>query len=115
MPLPAAFIPRPNEEYLSVDWLEKLGKPDVASAIQELRKIISQFYVLNKNGKFAVLRNGEMAQTILQVVKRQISVTHEPLQNRVCHSGIRGYSSNDQLIAAMIVELLSEEDMYDAV
>ena len=39
MLLPAAFLPRRGEKYLSVNWLEYFGEADLGDAIEQVREV----------------------------------------------------------------------------
>ncbi len=114
MPIVDAFELRPQEEYLSVNWLEHLGRLDTGEAIQLLRKEKSRVLKLASNGRFATLNVGNTKTAIHERQDRWLRIDHCPFDNDLSHSGIFGYSTDDLEIAAEIALLVSEKDVYPA-
>jgi len=106
-PTGASFMLRENEPHLSVNWLECNGMPSREEQIAHIKKNIN--LQLAKTGKLAVLNVGSM----LEYVKNNsdnssISVLHEPLPDDESHSGVFGYSHEDDLIADLIADKVLE-------
>ncbi len=99
-PTGASFMLRENEQHLSVNWLEHNGMPSREEQVAHIRKSIN--LQLAKTGKLAVLNVGSMLEYVKSNSDNSsISVLHEPLPDDESHSGVFGYSHEDDLIAAI--------------
>ena len=115
IPMPAAFLPRPNEEYLSVNWLEYFSEPTLDAAVDEVRRVFSQKgYRIVPNGRFAVLNIGAVKTASLDNVGRILSIDHLPLSNDQSHAGLLGYTSDDLAVAIELAALVTQQDIYPA-
>ena len=104
----AAFELRSAEGYLSVNWLEYLGAPDLDAAIECVREAFhTKGYSLKPTGRFAVLNVGEMKTAILDKVDGDVHIKHLPLADDASHSGIFGYTATDLAVAVAIKELVN--------
>jgi hypothetical protein len=111
-PLGAAFMPRRDEPYLSTNWLESTGsrsRPDQLTVIRQ--HLTDKGRKLSANGRLAVLH----LQTVIDYVRsntpdaRTLAAHHEPmLPADPSHSGIYGYTADDQLIADLIAQVVQE-------
>ena len=76
LPSAAAFELRPQDQYLSVNWLEYWGLSDLGVALDRVR---GEFDLrVNENGRFAVLNVSEVKTTVEKVTQRRPSITHQP-------------------------------------
>lgn len=112
-----AFMLRPDEEYLSVNWLEFLDCSSRDSEINEVRKIYSVKLSVGASAKLAVLNVGEVREKVLTESpdRRRIEVLHDPIEDDVSdpsHSGIYNLKEDDELIAELILETVL--DTYPA-
>ena len=111
----AAFLSRSGDEYLSVNWLEYCGLPDLEAAVGHVR---TQFQGrgcgLRRNGRFAVPNVGKAKAAVSQQVQRQLRIDHQPRFGDESHAGIHGYSSTDLAVAAELA-LAIHETVYPAV
>lgn len=106
-PTGASFMLRENEQHLSVNWLEHNGMPSREEQIAHIRKSIN--LQLAKTGKLAVLNVGSMLEYVKSNSDNSsISVLHEPLPDDESHSGVFGYSHEDDLIADLIADKVLE-------
>ena len=106
-PTGASFMLRENEQHLSVNWLEHNGMPSREEQIAHIRKNIN--LQLAKTGKLAVLNVGSMLEYVKSNSNNSsISVLHEPLPDDESHSGVFGYSHEDDLIADLIADKVLE-------
>ena len=114
-PMAAAFLPRSDEEFLSVNWLEYNSLPDLEAAVGHVR---AQFggrgYGLRRNGRFAVLNVGRATAVVSHRLQRPLWIDHQPLGDDDSHAGIHGYSSGDLAVAAELA-LTIQETVYPAV
>jgi hypothetical protein len=103
-PLGSAFILRKeiNEEYLSVSWLEYFGRLEIEELLSEVRKHI--ILTPQKKAKYAVLNVGDTVNYVNKNSERKIEITHEPSNSDPSHSGIRGYTYEDEMIGDLIAE-----------
>lgn len=102
-PTGAAFMLRPIDSFLSVNWLEHFGDIGQDGQISEIREHIS--LGLAPSGLFAVLDVGEtIAYVYTNSVNITLSILHEPEQDDLSHSGIHGYGYEDDMVADLISE-----------
>ena len=101
---PAAFLPRQEDEFLSVNWLESLKCSDRPSAITEIRKRYAANFQLNKKYRIALMNVGITCSMVAMqsMDHRGLKATHEPELNDDSHSGFSGYTYNDTMIAEII-------------
>ncbi len=106
----AAFLPREEEKYLSVNWLEFLNLDNRQEEIREVRKVLSSKLRLGAMANIAVLNVGEALDYVHMQSpdSRELSVLHEPEEEDPSHSGISGFRHNDHLIADLIAEVIQE-------
>lgn len=106
-PTAASFMLRPDDEFLSVDWLECFDLSDRQAQITQPRQNIT--LTLAKAGKFAVLNVENTVEHVHTNSDNQtLAVFHEPKPEDPCHSGIHGYSHEDDLVAELIAEVVLE-------
>ena len=101
---------RKDEEYLSVQWLERLGKPSRREEIGEVRKILSGHLKVRRPSKIAVLNVGKTCDHVAQASGSgwNIRMLHKPEPNDCAHSGIYGTNQDHELIAELITETIQE-------
>lgn len=115
LPIAAAFLPRPNEESLSVNWLEFLSKNDLTRSLQKVRsRFRSRSYQLRRNGRFVVANVGQCKEAATHV-QGQIEFRHLPLPSDDSHAGIFGISEDDLALATEISRLVSKADVHPAI
>jgi hypothetical protein len=116
IPMFTAFIPRQDEDHLSVNWLEYFGETELNAAVERVREVFhSKGFTLRPNGRFAVL-NVEAARTAVhEAVGRTLNIDHLPLSDDPSHSGILGYSSEDLAVAVELAALITPQDIHQAV
>lgn len=107
----AAFLPRPDEAYLSVNWIEHLGCLDRPSEIAEIRRRYAATFRLKKKYRIALLNVGLTCSEVSQKSEdhRCLSATHEPVPADDSHSALLGFSDNDLLIAELILSTVLED------
>ena len=110
-PLGDAFMLRPAEAYLSTNWLEGTGEPTRADQLAMVRRHLADKGMnLAANARLAVLH----LQTVIDHVRswspdaRAITARHEPEPLDPSHAGLYGYTSDDQLIADLIAQVVGE-------
>ena len=111
-PLGAAFMPRPEEPYVSTNWLECTGALSRADQLTIIRQhLTNKGRTLPAKGHLAVLH----LHTVIDHVRsrtpdtRKLTAHHEPiLPSDPSHSGIYGYTADDQLIADLIAQVVQE-------
>ena len=101
-PLGTAFTLRIREEYLSVSWLEYFGMLDIEAQLTEVRDHIGLRAAAK--AKYAILNVGDTVNYVNENSERNIFITHEPSNGDPSHSGIRGYSHEDEMIGDLIAE-----------
>ena len=101
-PFGSAFFLREGEEYLSVFWLEFFGKSEIEELLQEVRDHI--FLTPNRSARYAILNVGDTINFVNENSERNIEITHEPRDSDPSHSGIRGYSYEDEMIGDLIAQ-----------
>lgn len=105
-PLGTAFILRKDdrivEKFLSVSWLEYFGTSEIEELLQQVREHIS--LKASNKAKFAILNVGDTINHVNKNSERKITITHEPSNSDPSHSGIGGYSFEDEMIGDLIAE-----------
>ncbi len=97
------------EDYLSVDWLEYFEEEPQTAKIEALRNVLRNFLNLGAQAKLAVLKVETLIKTVSeQIPGRALTVQHEPLPQRECHSGIYGLGEDDDVVADLIASLVAE-------
>ena len=111
--LPDAFQLRAGEEYLSVNWLESFGRLSRRDAVNRVRtRMTANGFTLRDNGRFAVLRVGAVKRVRPVVGDIELSVEHMPTVDDDSHCGVRGYTEDDEAVAARLAGLLTEDDIH---
>lgn len=103
-----AFMLRKDEGYLSVQWLEHLGKANRQEEIGEAREIFSRNLKLRPSAKIAVLNVEKTCDHVVRESGFAIWVLHQPAPNDCAHSGIFGTDQDHELIAELIRETIQE-------
>ena len=110
MPTVGSFMRREREDHLSVNWLEKSGqrrRDDAVACVREV--LIGKGYGVKKGGRFAVLNVGSVKARIAN----RIRIDHLPEADDHTHSGIYGYSREDDLeVATALSMLVALTDVY---
>lgn len=116
LPMAVAFTLRHGEDHLSVNWLERLGEPDLEAAVDHVRAVFrAKGYRVKPSGGFAVLNVAAVKAAVLRIVNRPARVEHLPLDNDESHSGVFGYTADDLAVAMAIKALVSLEDVFPGV
>lgn len=101
-PTGASFIMKPEEEYLSVNWLEYFGNIGRNAQIAQIREHIN--IKLAKSGLFAILNISDVVNLIKD---KSLTVLHEPENGDPSHSGIHGYDHEDLMVAELMAQTVS--------
>lgn len=105
--LPQAFALRPNEEALSVNWLEIYdGSHEcrIKKTIHELRSVQK----INKKSAFGIANVG-IIKEVCKKNNNSVKVVFTPRSNIPSHSEIRHFSSEESaLLEALAAEAFSE-------
>lgn len=106
----AAFMLRRDEDHLSVNWLELFAKTTRQEEITELREIYQKKFRNSANSKIVLFEVGEIREYVFKESpdKRSLKILHEPSHQDPSHSGIFGLTLQDELIAALIAEVVQE-------
>ena len=112
----SAFFLKKDQKYLSVNWIEFFGQPNLADAVREIRGVFGRKeYKLGASARFAVLNVGEAKSFVLEGTEQiyRIFFTEEALSDDPSHAGINGITQENQM---MIGEILSEavQDTFSA-
>lgn len=115
LPLASAFALKEQDEHLSVNWLEYFREPDLTQAIDCVRRaFLDKDYTIRPNGRFAVLRVGEVKAAISDLSPRPARIEHLPEEDDPSHCGVFGYTASDELIALEITRLVCAKDLHPA-
>jgi len=100
----------PNEDFLSVNWLEFFNCQSRESEIEEMQKVYCAKLDVKPRAKIAVLNVGEVRKKVLTESPdgRNLEVLHNPSMNDPSHSGIYNLKQDDELIAELILETVRE-------
>ena len=105
-PTGASFMPKKDDEYLSVNWMEHFGETDQKTQISKIREHIE--LTLAKNGLFAILNVGKVIDQIRRFGEKMLAILHAPTPGDPSHSGVYGYQHEDFLVAELIAEIVIE-------
>lgn len=115
-PMAAAFELRPDEDHLSVNWLQYFAAPDLDAAVARVREVFrDKGYRLRPNGRFAVLGVGAALTAVAEAVGGRGRVEHLPLEDDESHAGLFGYSADDLMVAVELRALIRREHVHPAV
>ena len=109
-----SFLLRPDDEYLSVNWLEFLNLDGRQAEIEEVRRVLSTKLNLRATAKIAALNVGEVIRHVIEGSpdNRTLRILHRPDEPPCLpdpsHSGIFDTRENEQLIAELISEKVLE-------
>lgn len=107
-PTVAAFLLRPDETYLSVNWLEFLPGASTAARLVALRAAIASTLAMSpkKSGRYAVLHVGTTRREVHERSndRRWIRVTQESEGFPAYHAGIHDTADDQLTIAQAIVD-----------
>lgn len=104
---------RPNEEYLSTNWLEFTGATSRDGQISAVRSCLERkFRRLPTTGQFAVLQVGMAIHHVLAVSQCELSAHHEGTRDDPSHAGLYGFphesSPDHQLVADLLARMATE-------
>jgi hypothetical protein len=101
-PEATAFILKPNEPYLSVNWLEHLGIEDRQGQVAEVLRVLRTKRDVRASAKLALLNvGGSRAAVQAGTTDRlEIEFRHEPEDEDSSHSGIYNLPLADTTIEA---------------
>ena len=103
---------RPEEEYLSVSWIEYFGERDQDVAMTQVRSVVEKNFGTSAKGRYAVLNVGEIVNVGAQSRPvRQLSVLHKPRTGYGCHAGVVGYRAAEKGIAVKLSLLVKPKDI----
>jgi len=109
----AAFLLKPNEDGLSVNWLEFLNCSCRDNEIKEIRGIYTRkFNRVPKAARIAVLNVGTMCNTVFEQSpdNRRVVVYHKPdLPDDPSHSEVFNLRDDNELIAELILRTVLED------
>jgi len=107
---PTAFLLRKGEPELSVDWLEILNCPGREEEIAKLRDVYSSRVAVKASAKVAILNVGEACENVREESpdNRQLYILHDPIGEDISHSAIFNLIEDDELIAELLLETVSE-------
>ena len=106
-----AFLLRPEDEGLSVNWLEVLKCLCRGDEIKEIKQTYSRKLKISKNSRIAVLNVGIMCNTVFEQSpdNRRISVRHQPEPDiDPSHSEVFNLREDNELIAEVILRTILE-------
>ena len=103
-----------KEEYLSINWLECLGKNSRRAEISEVRRVLSTKMKPGSSAKLAVLHVGDVREYVAQngPDRRILRILHRPDEPPdkpdPSHSGIFDTESDEDMIVELIAERVRE-------
>ncbi len=105
-----AFMVREGELSLSVDWLEALNCPSREEAVTKIRKVYDSRLRVGAQAKIAILNAGKVCEKVQAESpdERKLDILHDPFDGDISHSGIYNLRADDELIAELILETVSE-------
>lgn len=108
--LATAFMVRSSDEYLSVNWLEELKRPDRTSEIRDLQELYGRKLQVRAAARIAILNVGIVRARVEQDTpnRRVLRVLHDPEPNDPSHSGIYDIPYDDEIVAELIAQVVLE-------
>jgi len=105
-----AFMVREGELSLSVDWLEALNCPSREEAITRIREVYDSRLRVGAQAKISILNAGEVCEKVQTESpdERKLDILHDPFDGDISHSGIYNLRADDEFIAELILETVSE-------
>jgi hypothetical protein len=105
-----AFMLREPHVYLSVNWLEELGRPNRASQVRDLQKLYATKLKLGAKARIAILNVGTVRTKVESESsdRRLLRVLHDPEPDDSSHSGIYEIPYDDDLVAELIAQVVLE-------
>ena len=110
-PTGASFRLRENEAFLSINWLEELNQTSRESEINELRQVFkNKPFQVATTGVFAVINVGRTKSSVVEGAPDStvLKFIHEPEDDDPSHSGIFGFTHEENLIAELIADSVIE-------
>ena len=114
-PAVSAFVPRANEDHLSVNWLGFFDANSLGLAVARVREDLGAVFRLGVGGRFAVLNVGAARSGVLTATDHMIRIEHAPLAGNPSHAGIDDYPPDPRAAALELRELATAENIYPAV
>ncbi len=114
-PAVSAFVPRTNEDHLSVNWLEFFDADPLGVAVARVREDLGAILSLGVGGRFAVLNVGAAKSGVLTATGHLIRIEHAPLGGNLSHAGIYDYPTDLRAAALELRELATAQNVYPAV
>lgn len=112
--LPQAFERRPDEDSLSVSWMEYYGDP--ATRTRDAVWAMRRARTLGGKSAFAVANVGKVKEACLNTGNVKVRVVHEPLDNWPSRAGIRLLPREDlDLLEALADDAFTEMVLNQAV
>ena len=112
----ASFLPREDEEYLSVNWLEYLHQSDLLTALTLVRAAFRRKgFRLARSGRLAVLNASAIKTAGQEAAGRPLDLQHLPSRLDKSHAGILGYAADDLAIATELAALVALRDVHSAI
>lgn len=106
--LSQAFALKPDEESLSVNWLEYFGgdrKTNIQDSVLEFRRT----YTVGRKSAFGIANVKKIKDTCSATAGVKVRVVYEPSRKNPAHSGIRRLPRDDvALLDALAADVFSE-------
>jgi hypothetical protein len=106
----AAFMLRAADEYLSVNWLEELGRSDRGTQIRDLQELYARKLRVGAKARIAILNVGTVRTKVERDSpdSRVLRVLHEPEHDDPSHAGIYDIPYEDEIVAELIARVVLE-------
>ncbi len=82
--------------------IEYFGRLELEELLQEVRDHF--VFTPRRSARYAILNVGDTINFVNENSERNIEITHEPSDSDPSHSGIRGYSYEDEMIGDLIAQ-----------
>lgn len=110
--LTSAFLLRPDEESLSVNWLEYFKLASIEREVAEIQIAYNKkFKRVSPNAKIAVMNVGQARNKVLleSEDRRNLTFKHDPLTEDPSHSEIYDMKPDMETIAELILSVVDQE------
>lgn len=109
--LATAFLMKPIDESLSVNWLEYLKLPTREKEISKIQDVYNKKLNVSSKSKIVVVNVG-LARKKVSVEsddRRNLLFKHDPSKEDPSHSGIFNLKPDDEMIAELILSVVDQE------
>ena len=111
-----AFRLRPEEEYLSTNWLEYFHDSDCTEQLAGVRQALAgKSFRMARSARFAVLNVGVAVSRCQELLDAPIRFIALGDLRDPSHTGIYGYANHNTAVAAALAAMVAADGLYPAI